>query len=160
MKRLILVRHAKASSDDLSIDDIARPLSNKGQLDAEKMGKYLREKQFSIDLMLTSPAKRAMTTATIMAEFLGYSKAKIQEDERIYENTRESLLAILQQTSNDMETIVIVGHNPSLSMLGAYLTNDSSINFSTGTVAEFSLNGDWDDIGFHTCKLEFLRSPE
>ena len=74
MKRtLLLVRHAKSSWDDVALPDKERPLADRGKRDAPMMGKRLAKRQVKPDLILTSPARRALSTAEIIAKELNYS---------------------------------------------------------------------------------------
>jgi phosphohistidine phosphatase len=77
MKTIILVRHAKSSWKDLSLDDFDRPLNKRGKINAPLMGEKLKERQIMPDLILSSPAKRARKTATTIAKKIGYPKKKI-----------------------------------------------------------------------------------
>ena len=76
MKTLFLIRHAKSSWDDTALPDKDRPLADRGRRDAPKMGKRLAKRDVKPDLILSSPARRALTTAEIVAKKLDY-KLKI-----------------------------------------------------------------------------------
>ena len=73
MKTLFLIRHAKSSWDDTALADKDRPLNDRGKRDAPKMGKRLADRDVNPDLILSSPAMRALTTAEIIAKKLDYS---------------------------------------------------------------------------------------
>ena len=90
MKRtLILVRHAKSSWDSLDLPDTERPLADRGKRDAPMMGKRLAKQQGKPDLILSSPARRALTTAEIIASKLGYQTKDIVVDDRVCHRPRD-----------------------------------------------------------------------
>ena len=83
MKTLFLIRHAKSSWDDPALSDKDRPLSDRGRRDAPKMGKRLAKRDVKPDLILSSPARRALTTAEIIAKKLDYKLKDIVENDRL-----------------------------------------------------------------------------
>jgi bisphosphoglycerate-dependent phosphoglycerate mutase len=84
MKRLFLIRHAKSSWDDPALPDKDRPLGDRGRRDARKMGKRLAKRDVKPDLILSSPARRALKTARIIAKKLDYKLKDIVVDDRLY----------------------------------------------------------------------------
>jgi len=114
MKTIILVRHAKSSWKDSSLEDFDRPLNKRGKRDAPFMGKKLKERQVMPDLILSSPAKRAKKTAASIAEEIGYPKKKIRYDEKMYHSGARVLLEIVRNQDDGHETIMLFGHNPDL----------------------------------------------
>ena len=103
MKRLFLVRHAKSSWDDPSLDDMDRPLNNRGKRNAPEMGIRLRKQGIIPDLLISSPAKRAHTTAKSISEEIGYPKKKIVIDDRlpIESGSVVMLLFLISSTVSD-----------------------------------------------------------
>src|SRR5438270_6969509 len=95
MKTLFLVRHAKSSRDDPALPDKDRPLNDRGKRDAPKMGKRLAKREVMPDLILSSPAKRALKTAKIIAKKLDYKLADIVVNERLYETGADDLLHVI-----------------------------------------------------------------
>ena len=91
MKTLFLVRHAKSSRDDPSLPDRDRPLDDRGKQDGPKMGKRLAKRDVKPDLLLSSPALRALTTAQLIAEEIGYKLKDIVVDDRLYASERRRL---------------------------------------------------------------------
>ena len=84
MKTLLLIRHAKSSWDDPALPDKDRPLNDRGRRDAPKMGKRLAKRGVKPDLILSSPALRALRTAEIIAKMLDYQRRDIVLNERLY----------------------------------------------------------------------------
>ncbi len=115
MKRLYLIRHAKSSWDDPSLDDFDRPLSKRGKHDAPLMGKLLKQKNIIPDLILSSPAKRAKKTAKKIAKELG--KANIVYLDELYDASSQDLLADIKKISDTYTTVFLIAHNPRLNML-------------------------------------------
>src|SRR5690606_41986036 len=90
MKHLYIVRHAKSSWDDLSLQDTHRPLSERGLRDAPRMAKRFKERDVPVGLMISSPAVRALETCRIFAEILGYPQKDIRVERSIYQIGRAS----------------------------------------------------------------------
>src|SRR4051812_12167637 len=101
MKSLLLVRHAK-SSWDYDVDDFDRPLNHRGESDAPEMAKRLIEKNIKVDAFLSSPAKRALTTAAYFAEAYNKKKKSILLVQELYEPTHESFLQAIEGLDNDI----------------------------------------------------------
>lgn len=123
MKTLILMRHAKSSWQDPDLDDVDRPLAKRGKRDAPVMGERLAERGIHPDLILTSPAKRARKTAQTVARALDYPKKKITHAEAIYEASEEHLLAVVQALDDDLDTVMLFGHNPGFTSFSYALTD-------------------------------------
>jgi len=92
MKDLYLIRHAKSDWENISQTDFDRPLNKRGLKNAPFMAEILSKKLKSIDEIISSPAKRAISTAVFFAEEFNVDKKKIAQDERIYEAPVSSLL--------------------------------------------------------------------
>jgi phosphohistidine phosphatase len=124
MKTLYLIRHAKASRDDPSLDDRDRPLAERGQRDAPKMGRRLAKRGAKPDLVLSSPAARALTTAQLVVDELGYKRDRIVVDERIYAAQPEALLDIIAGLDDGLSSVMMFGHNPEFSELAQSFTDE------------------------------------
>jgi len=114
MKTLYLVRHAKSSWEHLFQDDFDRPLNERGRKDAPRMAKRLKERDIKPDLVLTSPAERALSTCMIMAERAGYPSSNILKDQRLYHASDEQLLKIVREFNDANDEVMIFCHNPGL----------------------------------------------
>ena len=124
MRRLILVRHAKSSRDDPALADRDRPLNERGLRDAPKMGERLAKRGLRPDLVVSSPALRALTTARLMAQKLDYDAESIVVDERVYAATPEALIEVLRALRHEPECVMLVGHNPEMSELARRWSSD------------------------------------
>src|ERR1043165_2034510 len=121
MKTLLLLRHAKSSRDDALLRDFDRPLNDRGQDDAKLIGRYLQEKEFVVDCVISSPAKRARRTAEIFLKAAGVSLDPIL-DERIYEAGRQQLLTVVSEIDPTHNVVLLIGHNPGFEDLVEWLT--------------------------------------
>lgn len=114
MKTLLILRHAKSSWDDASLDDRQRPLNARGRRDAPRMGDLLRDESLVPDVIITSTAVRAHATALAVAEAAGYA-GDIVVDPLLYHASPEDVLAVLKTVPNaNARIVMIVGHNPGL----------------------------------------------
>jgi phosphohistidine phosphatase len=123
MKRLLLIRHAKSSWSHPELDDFDRPLKKRGEKDAHVMGKRLAKQQIKPDCIISSPARRAISTATLMAKEMGFPIKEIATDKQIYAADVSDLIAVLQQIDDACDSVMLCGHNPSLTRLSHYLTH-------------------------------------
>ncbi len=117
MKRLFVLRHAKSSWADDSLADDQRPLNKRGKRDAPVIAQRLRQAQHQPDLILSSPARRALKTACIVASELGISVDDILQNDALYLASVEDILAVLAQIPPTSANAMIVGHNPGLTHL-------------------------------------------
>ena len=124
MKTLLILRHAKSSWDDASLDDRERPLNARGRRDAPRMGDLLRDEALVPDIIITSDAVRAQTTALAVAEAAGYTR-DIVVDPLLYHASPEDVLAVLKTApAANARMVMIVGHNPGLEDLVEQLTSE------------------------------------
>ena len=137
MKTLFLVRHAKSSRNEPALQDKDRPLNNRGKRDAPKMGKRLAKREVTPDLILSSPAKRALKTAQLIAKKLDYKLQDIVVDERLYATGADELLHVIRKLGAKPKSVMLVGHNPELTELAHHLSNMIT-QLPTCGVAEFT----------------------
>ena len=148
MKRsLFLVRHAKSSWDDVALPDEERPLADRGKRDAPMMGKRLAKRQVKPDLILSSPARRALSTAEIIAKELNYRADAIVVDDRLYATEAETLLGVIGELSDKLKCVMLFGHNPEFADLAQRLSNKPALML-TCAVAQFTFEStSWAPIG-------------
>ena len=123
MKTLFLIRHAKSSWDDTALPDKDRPLNDRGRRDAPKMGERLAKRDVKPDLILSSPAVRALRTAEIIAKKLDYRR-KIVVNERLYAVGADDLLDVIHRLGDKVERVMLFGHNPELTELAHRLSGE------------------------------------
>ena len=161
MKTLLLVRHAKSSWENKSISDFERVLNDRGKRDAPFMAGVLKKKGIKIDLILSSPAKRALITAKIFAKELGIPEKEIMADKNIYEASRKELLKLLIETDNSINNLMLFGHNPGLTYLSNYLCDFETDNIPTCGIISMQMDFDsWKYLGNKSCNLKFFEYPK
>src|SRR4029453_9760311 len=109
MKTLFLVRHAKSSRDDPTLPDKERPLNDRGMRDAAKMGERLAKQDAQPDVILSSPAVRALSTAEIIAKKLHYKPKDIVVDERLYAAAPDALLEVIHELGDKTKRAMLFG---------------------------------------------------
>lgn len=137
MKTLLILRHAKSSWKDEALPDIERPLNKRGKRQAPEMGLLLREENLTPDWILSSPAVRARLTAEAVAQESGYEE-QIEIVPRFYPGEVEDYVAALRRVPEPIQSVMVVGHNPTLDQLLALLTGESE-SLSTAALAFVSL---------------------
>ena len=160
MKQLLLFRHAKSSWDDKHLADFDRPLNERGLATAPYMGELLARRDLLPDEIVSSPAKRAIQTATLFKESSG-SNAPLRLEQRIYEASPHSLLQITMELNNEYSRVVFVGHNPGIEGFIGFLTGQLE-PMPTAAVAIIDLNIEhWNEVKFGCGKVvEVIRPKE
>ncbi|UCG86696.1 MAG: histidine phosphatase family protein [Gemmatimonadota bacterium] len=131
MKTLTLVRHAKSSWKDPALADHDRPLNKRGKRDAPRMGKRLAQASICPDLIITSTAVRARTTAETIASEIGYPTAHILMDEGLYLAGASGVLELIRGLGDANNHVMLFGHNPDITNLVNLLTDDHIENVPT-----------------------------
>jgi phosphohistidine phosphatase len=136
VRRLLLARHAKSSRDDPALADRDRPLNDRGLRDAPRMGARLAKHGLRPDLIVSSPAVRALETARLLAKPLHYAADAIVVDERVYAATPDALLDVIRAFDDEAKCVLLVGHNPEMSALARRWSSDID-ELPTCAVADF-----------------------
>lgn len=160
MRKLILVRHAKSSWDNPDLDDFDRPLNKRGKRDAPFMAKLLAEKKVKPDLIISSPALRTKITAKEIAKETGYDKEKIIWNEKFYLASLSKLLNEISNVDQNVQSLLIVGHNPGLTDLQNFLCNYEIDNIPTCGIVCMKTNKAWADVNAKDFQLEFFEYPK
>lgn len=161
MKKVLFIRHAKSSWKLIDVKDIHRPLNNRGLRDAPMMGEQLAKRQIFPDLMISSDAVRAYTTAQIIAEKVNYPISEIEQKNEIYHATGEMILNILRDVSDDKNVVFIFGHNPTFTMVANHFSDDTIENVPTcGVIAvDFKIEH-WRDLHQTNGRFSFFDFPK
>lgn len=161
MKTLVIIRHAKSDWSDPHITDIERPLNKRGKRDAPFMASLLKEKGVVPELILTSPAQRAMQTVKYFVEEFKFDKSKILVREEIYTMGALAIRKLLSQIDDAHNTVFLFGHNPDLTSLANQLMDMFIENIpTTGVVCiDFDFES-WKDILMKKGKLRFFEYPK
>jgi phosphohistidine phosphatase len=146
VKRLLILRHAKSSWADSSITDWQRPLNERGLRDAPRAGDWVRDRSLVPDVIITSDAVRARSTADIVAKSAGYEQ-EILVEPSLYHAKPEDVLAVLNGVQDQAAvTVMIVGHNPGLEDLVHQLTGEHH-GLPTAALVHISLSIDrWSEL--------------
>lgn len=121
MRRLMLLRHAK-SARPAGTSDLDRPLNDRGQAEARRLGAFLAAEKVRFDLALVSPARRTRETWNLLEPALG--KVDIRLEPRLYEGKADALLALIREVGPAVQTLLVVGHNPGCEDLAHLLIGD------------------------------------
>jgi phosphohistidine phosphatase len=145
-RELLIVRHGK-SDWSVEASDFDRPLKKRGKKAATHLGKWLHEQHIRPDVIITSPANRAIATARLVSEAMRVDH--IVEDVRIYEASLNDLLSVLTDAPEEKNQIMLIGHNPGLESLLLYLVNknisvpaDGKL-LPTASLAHLTMPEDW-----------------
>lgn len=153
MKSILLIRHAK-SSWDFNVEDFDRPLNHRGVADAPAMAKRLIKNEIQIDAFVSSPAKRAFTTATFFAEAYAIKSKNIIAIPALYEATAEVFYSVIKDLSDDFKTVALFSHNNGITNFANNLTSVTIDDMPTCAV--FAIKADikkWKD--FDNCTKQF-----
>lgn len=160
MRTLTLIRHAKSSWKDNTLSDFNRPLNKRGQQNAPMMGRLLHDMGASFELIVSSPALRAITTARLIAEQLGYPQDALIQDTGLYAATTSGLLKVVHELPDETLAVALVGHNPGLTDFCNYLCGDSVENLPTCAVASITFDTDtWQAVHRDTGRLTRYEYP-
>ena len=153
MKTLLLLRHAKTSWVDLTVSDNLRPLSPTGKYNVYQISNFLKNTKLLPDLIISSSAKRAKDTSTLLAESTGYNDS-IYVSELLYETSAIDYINVISDVSNKINMILLVGHNPILENLIELITNELIIMETCSLVHILLPITNWKEIKTNPkCKL-------
>lgn len=147
-RELLLLRHGKSDWDS-GADDFDRPLKDRGKRGAQRIGIWLAQQNLTPDLVVASPAERALVTAQKTCKAMGNGDEGIQRDNRIYAAEIDDLLAVLGDCPQDAGRVMLVGHNPGLEELLVWLANEvvpvpeDGKLLPTATLARLQMPADW-----------------
>ncbi|HWQ25619.1 MAG TPA: histidine phosphatase family protein [Chlorobaculum sp.] len=148
MKTIYLVRHAKAGWENSLTADFDRSLSDRGIKDAREMSRHLLYKGIVPELIVSSPAKRALTTAEIFADTLASNPEEIVQRVEIYQGGPDELAEIVQSLPEECRTVMLFGHNPVISMFASWLAGKSMASMETCGIVCIELGKTkWKDAG-------------
>ncbi|MDP7121804.1 MAG: histidine phosphatase family protein [Candidatus Marinimicrobia bacterium] len=154
------MRHAKSSWKYPHLNDFERPLNSRGKRNAPMMGRILRDESVMFDQIISSPAKRAITTARTIASEMGYSEDNIAEERRFYGAHPSTIIEILKDLDNSVSHAAVFGHNPTFHSLVEQLVNTTIEKFPTCAAATISLDIDtWRELKAASGTLTAFRLP-
>lgn len=161
MKRLVLVRHAKAEPWGYD-EDYSRALTDRGERDARKVSRALLKLGIIPDLMITSPAMRAIQTAMFFATEFEYPEKSIIKNRLFYEGLSSGeLLEIVHRIKENYGSLFIFGHNPAMSSYARSFCRDFSGDMATCSAVVLDFPAErWDQISMRTGELSHLLNPK
>jgi phosphohistidine phosphatase len=158
MKTLYIHRHAKAVKEGYE-KDFSRNLRPRGIDDAHSVGRYLKHRELLADLIISSPANRALQTAELIA---GHTGESLVTSDQLYEKGWLSVLEVLKAQSDSVQSIRVVGHNPDLEDLCAGICGIRSGGIHLATCGILCVSCDiisWSELGENTGTLEWSIRP-
>ncbi len=160
MKKLLILRHAK-TQPDAPAGDHARELTERGHRNAAAMGDYIKTLAGTPDAIITSDATRARQTAEIVATTVGFA-GPLTVQPRIYDADVDTLLALVRSILDEVDTAIIIGHNPGFEELAEALAgnHDQGVRLPTSGLAllEFDVER-WDAARAGTGRLREVATP-
>ena len=161
MKNVYFIRHAKSSWESPSLSDIETPLNPRGQRDAPFMAKMLKNKNVQADLIITSPANRALTTAKYFATEMNLSSEKIDIKNVIYGAYPEDVISLIKNLDDSINTIMVFGHNPTFTSLVNRFTEDYIANIPTCGIVKVNADiNSWSKFGEANAELTEFYYPK
>lgn len=156
-RSLILLRHAKSAWPE-GTADIQRPLAGRGRRDAPAVGRWLGEQAPLIDLVLCSPARRARQTWELAAPELGASP-RVRHEDRLYASTAQVVLEVVDELPDQVWTVLLVGHNPTLENVLTLLTGGAAEVLKTSSIAVLSASASWAAARPGAWRLDAMATP-
>ena len=139
-KKLYLLRHAKSGHEEYVSNDIERHLSARGYREADEVAATFKKQLLQPELIISSPAIRAFTTAIIFAKHLNYPVKVIELNSSIYEASVQQLLYVINQLSDQLNCVMMVGHNPGFSDLASLLYGKAIDEMPTCGITGITIN--------------------
>jgi phosphohistidine phosphatase len=160
MKTIHVVRHSKAVGHDLGISDFERKLEKKGSKDAKQVAARLKKRSGRPQLIVTSPAARALGTARQFARELGIKKKNIVQEPELYEADAKKILELVNNLPDDNDSVLIVGHNPAFEAFAHDLTRGFHAALPTSAVVTVEIAVDsWKSVKSATGTLTGFDHP-
>ena len=160
MKTLFLLRHAKAGNEEPSLPDLRRPLTDQGFHDARLVSEALRQHDLIPEIIVSSDAVRAYTTAFVFVATFEKISGDIVLEHSLYESTVQDYLKVINSIDESFSSCMIVGHNNTISMVVTELLRLNHEGLKTsGVVVITSPAEKWVEFDNHPCKLVLDIDP-
>jgi phosphohistidine phosphatase len=155
MKTLLLIRHAKSSWNDAGIDDFDRSLNERGKKNAPEMARRLIKNKTEIDLFVSSPAKRAKTTAQLFMREFSKNEKDILLIPELYHADEPVFYSVISRLEDEYQNVAVFSHNPGITAFANSLTEVRLDNMPTCSIFGIRIHaGAWKE--FKNAKKEFL----
>ncbi|MCP4311719.1 MAG: histidine phosphatase family protein [Bacteroidetes bacterium] len=160
-RKLFIIRHGKSSWDNEGLDDIDRPLSDRGTRSAAMMAGRLQEKELVPGLIYSSPANRALNTALIMKRAWGLDPSVLQIHDDLYMAYMSEITEVVGQAPDDEDSLAIFGHNPSFTQYANTFLKAPLDNLPTAGVVVVTLESEsWKRIGRDHVTQTYVDYPK
>ena len=161
MKNLYLTRHAKSSWGNPGLADIDRPLNSRGKKAAPSMGKLIMDKGEKPELLISSPANRAFSTAKVFASAMGLHETDVLIKDTIYGAGVHQLLNLVQDVDDLYNSIMLFGHNPTFTSFCNMLSGENILNIVTCGVVRIDFEfSSWKNIDFNSGRMIYYEYPK
>jgi len=161
MKKVYLIRHGKSSWENPTLRDAERPLNKRGLRDSPFMANLVKSKYTEIGVFISSPANRAFTTASYFAAEFGVEKENIITDSRIYGAYPQDILDIIREQGNDISSVALFGHNPTITTFANMFRGVNIDNVPTCGVGVFEADiKSWKEFGIETANMTAFYFPK
>ena len=164
MKNLYIIRHAKSSWTEAGLTDFERSLDTRGHKDAAKMSMSLKNLGIQPDLIVSSPAMRAATTAQYFAKTFNINAQTIDYQRDIYEASEEDVFNVIHHLPDTAQTVFLFGHNPTLTyFVNRFMKNDYIDNIPTCgivKIAAFTEGVAWKNFNERVAQFEAFWYPK
>ncbi len=163
-RELWLLRHGKAEPFDSS-EDYDRSLKKRGKRDATRIGEWMKEGMLLPDVVISSPAIRAISTAKIVCDVFGIDHRHIQQEKRLYDEGLVRVRSVLADCPASFSRVLLVGHNPEFEDLLTYLVNETELPdvkklLPTAALARLILPDDWSQLDKGCAELLSITYPK
>jgi phosphohistidine phosphatase len=161
MKTIYLVRHAKSDWENTKLLDIERPLNERGYSNANSMSLLFKEKRDNPGIIISSPAIRAFSTASIFAKNLNYDSNNILIKKELYESSVKDYLSVVTTMDEQFKSLMLFAHNPTISSFADSLCNALPMEMSTCTIVGIRFDcKKWSDIKTAKGELFLFEYPK
>lgn len=161
MKTIFLLRHGKAENRDATDTDFERRLVKKGERRTEEVAALMKTRGMLPALIVSSPAPRALETAQVFARATGIPEDAIRTDQSIYDQKEVTMLAIVSGLDDALDSVMLVGHDPSFSMLARRLTPGFTASMPKSSIVAVAFDADrWRDVQPGDGRLAAFVQPE
>ena len=161
MKQIFLLRHAKSDWSTLGQQDFERPLVKRGINDALLISQYIQDEKHSVDAVLCSSAVRTKETFDLCAHSFNFSIEKATYLDELYFGSVDKAIKLIKGLNNNLSSVLLVGHNPTMHILLEEITGKTIDSFSTCALAQICIENSWKDLSLKNCELKsFIRPKE
>jgi phosphohistidine phosphatase len=164
VKRLFLLRHAKSSWDDPGLDDHDRPLAPRGRQASALIAEHIRRARIGPVLVLCSSARR--TRETLERVMPALDPVEVRFERELYGASFEDLLQRLHEVPDEVESVMVLGHQPAIQELALHLAGEGSelervrAKFPTAALATLTFTGEWSELGHQSAELIAYVKPK